>query len=424
MNAHTRSIVSLFAALTASLGYGQIPVLQIQKPIAVDFLPSVGLVVLDSNGAINEFALTTLQLTKKFQISPDEYPVDMTLAQNGSQFFIFVSSNKYSSATFGGAGRVSQYNLDGKLVYQWAVKGLASGIDYDGNKRKVYIAVSDENKILEIDISQQITKVSFVADVSQVIHIGAIAFDQLNSQIYVADSAEPRLCTVDLSKKQTSQCSTDVGLVSGLRVDESGRVIASDSSKGTVTLLARLGNQFRATKVISGFMMPTSVATLIAGKIAVVDEDQNRVVIDSWPNISTQTLDQTPVKGNTNNANGASTDGLPEMASLHHRDSQLLSAPRFMRRVCLVKGHFLDNSGIDNSFHLYIYTSDEKAASCPSHDQIRKAKDRPGNSFWTLRSPGDVREFQFPPDSSNRFTVTVVSIDRSQDSVEVKIAKK
>ncbi len=67
----------------------------IEQPIALDALPSVGLIVLGNKGTVYRLQGSTEQyrISGSFHIPANQYPVDLTLAQINTEFYIFVTSN-------------------------------------------------------------------------------------------------------------------------------------------------------------------------------------------------------------------------------------------------------------------------------------------------------------------------------------------
>src|SRR5271156_5939224 len=124
---------------------------QLQQPIALDALPSTGIVALEANGRVVELwgKAGDYQTKTTFNIPTSHYPVDLTLAEIGGSFYLFVASN--GTRSLGGTlGRVWEYSLDGKIIAYWDLKSVCSGIDYDGRSHNVYVGVSEPNGVYSI----------------------------------------------------------------------------------------------------------------------------------------------------------------------------------------------------------------------------------------------------------------------------------
>jgi DNA-binding beta-propeller fold protein YncE len=248
----------------------------IEKPIALDALPSTGLIVLGAKGTVYELrgSMGRYSIANSFHIPANQYPVDLTLAQISREFYIFVASNITSG--LGNAGRVTQYALDGHVVQYWSVRGICAGIDFDGKTHTVYLATSRQNEILTIRFSPSGTaEVSFLGEISQVTQIGPLAYDAIGSKIYVADVASGGIYAFDLVTKKSSAFAPRFSDVTALRVGPIGRqLIAADSRHKQVVVFDMSGKpQPKVMQMGAHLQHPSGLAFVDSGLLAVSDSE-------------------------------------------------------------------------------------------------------------------------------------------------------
>lgn len=253
---------------------------EIEQPIALDALPSVGIVVLGNRGTVYQLqgSRGLYQITKSFQIPSNQYPVDLTLAQIGGEFYIFVTSNMTSMLR--GGGRITEYSLDGRTVNYWDVRGVCTGIDYDGRTHTVYFAKSDENEIVSINFTTQgKSSVSSVGEVHGVTQIGPLALDASASNIYVGDIASGGVYVFDLATRRSKSFSTRVGNVTALRVISTKRqLIVADAQRRRIVVLDTAG-QAAPTVLPIGTELhsPSGLASVDSDLLAVSDSGLGRI---------------------------------------------------------------------------------------------------------------------------------------------------
>jgi DNA-binding beta-propeller fold protein YncE len=263
--------MSIFAAaLLASTSVAR----EIEQPIALDALPSTGLVVLGAKGTIYELRgrMGRYSVANSFHIPVNQYAVDLTLAQISQEFFIFVASNITSG--LGDAGRVTQYAFDGHVVQYWTVRGVCAGIDFDGKTHTVYLATSNRNEILAIKLSPGgKAEVSSLGEISQVTQIGPLAYDAVGSKIYVADVASGGIYAFDLVTRKSSAFAPRFSDVTALRIGPVGRqLIAADSRHKQVVVFDISGKPQSKVMPTGGRLQhPSGLAFVDSGLVAVSD---------------------------------------------------------------------------------------------------------------------------------------------------------
>jgi hypothetical protein len=248
----------------------------IEHPIALDALPSTGLIVLGVKGTVYELrgSMGRYSIASSFRIPVNQSPVDLTLAQINKEFYIFVASNITSG--LGDAGRVTEYTLDGRVVQYWAVRGICAGIDFDGATHTVYFASSSHNEILTIKFNPNgNTEVSSLGEISQVTQVGPLAYDALGAKIYAGDIASGGIYAFDLVTKKSSVFAPRFGSVTALRVGSAGRkLIAADSRHNQVVVFDLNGRpQPRVLPIVAKLKHPSGLALVDSGLLAVCDSD-------------------------------------------------------------------------------------------------------------------------------------------------------
>jgi len=246
----------------------------IEHPIALDALPSTGLIVLGAQGTVYELrgSMGQYSIAKSFHIPANKYPADLTLAQINNEFYIFVASNITSG--LGDAGMVTQYALDGHVVQYWKFRGICAGIDFDGKTHTVYLATSRQNEILTIRFSPTgKAEVSSLGEISRVTQIGPLAYDAVGSKIYVADVASGGIYTFDLVTKKSSAFAPGFSDVFALRIGPIGRqLIAADSRHKQVVVFDLSGQtQPKVMQIGAHMQHPSGLAFVDSGLLAVSD---------------------------------------------------------------------------------------------------------------------------------------------------------
>jgi DNA-binding beta-propeller fold protein YncE len=249
---------------------------EIEHPVALDALPSTGLIVLGAKGTVYQLrgSSGTYSASGSFRLPVNESPVDLTLAQINQKFYIFVTSNLTTG--LGNTGRVTQYNLDGHFVQYWSVRGVCAGIDYDGNSHTLYLANSSESEILSIHFnSDGSSKVTSLGAISHVAQIGPLAFDAAGNKIYLGDIASGGIYVFDLSTKKSTTLGPRVGNVAALRIGPSGRrLLAADSQHKQIAIID-IDSKAQSTVWQTGARLrfPSGLAFVDSGLLAVSDYD-------------------------------------------------------------------------------------------------------------------------------------------------------
>jgi DNA-binding beta-propeller fold protein YncE len=280
----TAALAIMFSTLIATVLTSTASAGDIEQPIALDALPSVGLIVLGNRGTVYHLQGTAGQyrMAGSFHIPVNEYPVDLTLAQISREFYIFVTSNMTSSSSGGraGAGRVTQYTLEGRVVNYWDVWGVCAGIDFDGATHTVYFAKSDRQEIVTIKFSAGgKSEVSSVGEIPQGTQIGPLAFDASAAKVYVADVASGGIYVFDLATKRTNTFATRLGNVTALRfIPAKRQLIAADAQRRKIVAFDTNGKtKPSALPIAAPLRHPSGLAIVEGNLLAVCDSDSGRI---------------------------------------------------------------------------------------------------------------------------------------------------
>lgn len=266
----------------------------LQQPIALDALPSAGLVVLEASGGVSELSGKAghYEVGTTFYIPTNYYPVDLTLAQIDGTFYIFVASN--GTLSMGRTlGRVWQYSLVGKVVQYWDVKGVCAGIDYDGVTHTVFVGTSDPNGLYSIHVtSGSRGEVSFAGSFAGIEQLGPIAYDELNKAIYASDVVQGGIYKFDLGTRKSFIVVGSLHDITALRTRPSPHQLVAADSRGHVTLLDLSGT---TSKVVASFSAkrPSGLAFVEGGMLAVSERDTGVILfysdagqlVTAWPSL-------------------------------------------------------------------------------------------------------------------------------------------
>jgi DNA-binding beta-propeller fold protein YncE len=265
-----RAVALTVVLATSAFSLSQVDSGSVKSPIALDSLPSLGLFILDTSGTVYRmnYSDSNHSASSILRITSSEYAVDLTLAQFQGKIYLFVSSNVTSGAENG--GRISQYDLTGKLVYKWIVPGIVSTIDYDPDHTHLYFTTPADNKLFRIDIKTRPG------------HIGPIGYDRTAGNIYIADGG--KILIMDGATKHIATGFNGQGEIGSIRVDDDGSLYVTDVRRRTVEqlrpLLSSRGIRLETVRVVATDLgRPTAVATMSKGRIAVSDSQENTVSI-------------------------------------------------------------------------------------------------------------------------------------------------
>lgn len=254
---------------------------ELEQPIALDALPSVGIIVLGNRGTVYQLegAGGKYKISKSFRIPVNQYPVDLTLAQINGAFYIFVTSNMPS--TLRGRGLVTQYALDGHMVNYWDVWGVCTGIDFDGRTHTVYFAKSDDNELVSIQFdSKGKSVVSSLGNVAQATQIGPLALDAEGGKIYAGDIAAGGVYVFDLATRRSKRLATSLGNVTALRMIPAKRqLLVADAQRRQIVVLDTTGKMAPTVLSINARLRaPSGVANVDADLLALSDSDLGHIL--------------------------------------------------------------------------------------------------------------------------------------------------
>jgi hypothetical protein len=256
--------VLLSACLAAALGG------EIQRPVALDSLPSAGLFVLGGEGTVYQLKGSSgrYAIVNRFQIPPNEYPADFTLAQFNREFYLFVTSNETSR--LGEPCRVTQYTLEGSRVRYWTMRGVCAGIDYDGASHTVYVYRSDADEIYTIRLLEGgRNNVSYLGSVGHN-ELGPLAFDAASKKLYLGDIESGGIYAFNLVTRKSEGLVRRLGPTTVLRV-AAGHLLAADSQRRKVVSFDLQRSSNPSPQVIASVNYPTGLATVEPGILAVSD---------------------------------------------------------------------------------------------------------------------------------------------------------
>jgi hypothetical protein len=255
--------VLLSACLAAALSGG------IQRPIALDSLPSTGLFVLGGEGTVYQLKGSSGRYTmvNRFQLPPNEYPADFTLAQFNREFYLFVTSN--DTSRLGDPCRVTQYTLEGSRVRFWTMRGVCAGIDYNGDSHTVYVYRSDADEIYTIRLEEGRNNVSYLGSVGHN-ELGPLAFDAASKKLYLGDIESGGIYAFNLVTRKSEGLVRHLGPTTLLRV-AAGQLLAADSQSRHVVSFDLQQSSKPSPRVIARVNYPTGLAAVEPGILAVSD---------------------------------------------------------------------------------------------------------------------------------------------------------
>lgn len=246
---------------------------RIEQPIALDALPSTGLIVLGAKGTVYELQGSKGQyrIARNFHIPVNQYPSDLTLAQINQEFYIFVTSNLTS--LLGQGGRVTQYTLDGRTVAYWDIRGVCAGIDFDGRTHTVYFVQSNGNEIIAIKITPNGKPViSSLGKIPQITQIGPLAYDPADGRVYVADVGEGTIYAFNPATRRSEILVKRLGNPAALRVVVGKRqLIATDSQRKSLVILDTSGKAKPKLMAVGSQLKQPSGLAFVDGLLAVGD---------------------------------------------------------------------------------------------------------------------------------------------------------
>ena len=222
-----RSAHLLFLALTimvCATAAGQQSDLQlalkVPHPVAVDGSPKTGYYVLTQDKVVYHYIQSSsgLQFSSRFALEGIGYVIDLTFASIDLQDSVIVSEWDNHSRL----GFIRRYSLQGKIIQNWQISHIPSGIGFNPENGQIYFTTADSHEIYSVDIRGGIPH--SISEVRDVVQLGPIALDTKRQIVYVA-AGDGRLFFLDLNSRKITQMGLEFELPAALRFDDQHRLL-------------------------------------------------------------------------------------------------------------------------------------------------------------------------------------------------------
>lgn len=276
-------VLTIFVTLSLMLValYSQLaqdsPRLKLRDPIAIHKGASSDLFVLDAGGTVHRLQKTQdhFDETSAFSLKNTSGPIDMTYALFNRQDSLIISSFQVGIAT------LAQYASDGKLLNNWILKHVCSGVDVDNSNGALYVATSDSNEVYKIDLRTRRT--SYVGEIHSAKRLGPLVLGPNNQIIYIADVAGGSIYEFSLVTGNSRKLISGMSSPSAFFFDLQTRrlYIADNGQRKIFTIDTSVPQPVLMQFASKPLSSPSGIAPRSPDGLAVTDEDTNSVLFFS-----------------------------------------------------------------------------------------------------------------------------------------------